>query len=142
MIARDAALEALRDLALPTLGAVGFALIALPLLAESGVVVRDRALLDSTLALGWWLAIVSGLRLGTLLDGGGLGPLLRPTLGSGRYFLRRCLGQAGVLGLQTALFFGGAGLLDAVRAAGWGLLLHGLGCAICLLYTSPSPRDS
>ena len=34
MIARDAALEALRDLALPTLGAVGFALIALPFLYE------------------------------------------------------------------------------------------------------------
>jgi hypothetical protein len=124
----DAVREALRDLLLPTLVAAAFALFALPLLAESAVVVRDRALLDGALATSWLLAVASGLRLGTLLPGQGLGPLLRPTVGDTSFLLHRLGGFALVLFLQTASLLVGLLLHAPVRGSGPGLLAHGAAC--------------
>ncbi len=129
MIVRDAAQEALRELWLPTLAVAGFALLALPLLAESAILVRDRAVLDGVLALTWLLAVGSGLRLGTLLGGQGLGPLLRPSLGDGRFLRDRLAGHALALTGQTLLLLVLSSLHGPVRAAGPGLLVHGLACA-------------
>jgi hypothetical protein len=129
LITRDAAQEALRELALPTLAVAAFALLALPLLAESAVMVRSRALLDGTLALTWLLSVGSGLRLGTLLHGQGLGPLLRPALGDGPFLRGRLLGHSLVLAGQAALVLGLTALHAPVRAAGVGLVVHGVACA-------------
>lgn len=124
----DALGEALRELLLPTLLAAAFALLALPLLAESAVVVRDRALLDGVLAVSWLLAAASGLRLGARLPGDGLGPLLRPVVGDTRFLVARVAGFAGILALQTTTTLALCLLHAPVRAAGLGLLAHGLAC--------------
>lgn len=126
MILRDAATEALRELALPTIAAVAFALLALPLIAESGVVVRQRAILDGTLAVGWLLSVASGLRLGALLGGQGLGPLLRPVLGDLPFLAHRLLGYSVVLTAQAAVFLA----LAALHTRHPGLLVHGVACAL------------
>jgi len=129
MILRDAAQEAVQELWLPTLAALGFALLALPLLAESAVMVRDRAVLDGVLALAWLLSVGSGLRLGTLLGGQGLGPLLRPAVGDGRFLRDRLAGHGAVLAGQASLVLALSCLHAPVRGGGPGLLVHGLACA-------------